>query len=224
MRNKLTLILLLLSIILLIIVMFFGIDIANIHAFSLAELKDKNDDLNKQITTASDLTSVKYSETIKDLEKAYDEFTIQKEKYEEISDFTNDKDKRDIYETKKYDIGYMWETLGRYATFKNLKLATEVQKSRNGDDLYNLNFTVLGDYVNISQFIADIENDSDLYFRIYNFKMVQNEKGIIVATFKVKDIRIDPSTIDEVEEETEDNKSEATEEKENKEVQNTIEE
>lgn len=223
MRNKLTLILLLLSIILLIIVMFFGIDIGNIHILSLADLKDKNDDLNTQITTASELTSVKYSDTIKDLEKTYEKFTIEKEKYEEISDFTNDEDKKDIYETKQYDIGYLWKTLGRYATSNNLKLGMEVQKSNNGDDLYNLKFSVSGEYVNISEFIADIENDSDLYFRIYNFKMTGNEAKIS-ATFTVKDVRLDSSTITTVKETPDDNETEVSEEKESNEVQNTIEE
>ena len=56
-----------------------------------------------------------------------------------------------------------------------------------------VNQSVSGEYVNIIQFITDIENDSDLYFRIYNFKMTGSTT--VTATFTVKNINIDVSTI-----------------------------
>ena len=50
--------------------------------------------------------------------------------------------------------------LGNYATKRNVNLGIQVQKSNNGKSAYNINFSVNGKYVNISQFITDIENSN----------------------------------------------------------------
>ena len=49
----------------------------------------------------------------------------------------------------------------------------------------NLNFTVGGQYLAISQFIRDLENDSTLDFTIDSFDMTSSQ-----ATFTVKDVKI----------------------------------
>ena len=78
----------------------------------------------------------------------------------------------------------------------------DVQKNNSGrENYYDLNFNVSGQYVNISQFITDIENNSDLYFRIYNFKM-SGSGEVVSSTFTVKNVNIDPSTITDVESKT----------------------
>ena len=105
-----------------------------------------------------------------------------------------DEDKEEIYETKQYDIGYLWKIFGKYATSRNLRITMDVQKKSNKESLYDLNFNVSGEYVNISQFITDIENNSDLGFRIYDFKM-SGSGDIISSTFTVRNVNIDPSTL-----------------------------
>ena len=100
-------------------------------------------------------------------------------------------DEKTIYETKQYDIGYLWRVFGKYATTRNLRIGMDVQKNSNvKENLYNLNFSVAGEYVNISQFISDIENNSDLNFRIYNFKMSGSGEEIS-ATFTIKNVNIE---------------------------------
>ena len=99
-----------------------------------------------------------------------------------------------IYETKQYDIGYLWRVLGNYAQKRNVNLGIDVQKNTSANSTYNINFKVAGKYVNISQFIIDIENNSDLYFRIYNFKM-SGDSETVTATFTVRNVNIDPTTI-----------------------------
>lgn len=195
MKNKITLIIFLLLIVLLIVAIFVGIRIGKFQILSVSELREKNETLNEKIQTASKLTSVDYPETIDVLETTYERHTVQKNKYEELAGFT-DGDKKQIYETKQYDIGYLWKTIGKYATSRNLTISMEVKRG-SGQNIYDLYFTVSGQYVNISQFITDIENNSDLYFRIYNFKMTGSSE-IISSSFTVKDINIDPSTLTSV--------------------------
>lgn len=192
--NKITAIIIILSIILLIFTMLNGIKIGDSQIIlSIAELNKKNNELNSKINEASRLTSIDYPNTQETLKETYDQYTLEKQKYEELSGFV-DKDTEEIYETKQYDIGYLWKIFGKYATSRNLSIGVDVQKVSNRENLYNLNFSVSGQYVNISQFITDIENNSDLYFRIYNFQM-SGSGETINSTFTVKNISIDPSTL-----------------------------
>lgn len=191
MRNKVILIIFLLFIIALFVAMFVGIELGNFQILSISQLNNKNKQLEEKINEASNLTSVTYPETVDTLEETYEKYTIQKQKYEEISGFT-DKEKKEAYETKQYDISYLWELFGKYAKSYNLTISMDVKKG-TGENLYDLHFSVSGQYVNISQFITEIENNSDLYFRIYDFRM--SGSSTVTSSFIVKGINIDPDTL-----------------------------
>ena len=51
-----------------------------------------------------------------------------------------------------------------------------IQNSNNKSPakFYDLSFTVYGEYISILDFVSDIENDSELGFKIENFKMLKN--------------------------------------------------
>ncbi len=193
MRSKVTALIVLISIALLIYMASYGIKIGSFQILSISELKEKNYVLEEKISEASQLTTTTYPENATTLEETYQKYIAQKNKYEDLIGVAEKVDGK-IYETKQYDIGYIWRILGNYATKRNVNLGIDVQKSNVGASNYNINFSVSGKYVNISQFITDIENDSDLYFRIYNFSM-SGSGEIIKATFLVKNINIDASTI-----------------------------
>lgn len=189
MKNKLIFIVLLISIVLVICLAAFGFRIGKFEIPSISKMIAKNNDINTNIETVTRLTSSDYPNSVTKLETTIDSLKIQKEKYEQISGFSED-DKQ-VYETEKYDIGYLWTTLGEYATKNNVNLAMDVKRS-TGADLYNLYFTVQGEYVDISDFITKIENDSNLSFRIYNFNLVPGSSNVkLKATFTVKDVNID---------------------------------
>lgn len=192
MRNRIISIIILVSIILLAVMMFRGIKIGNFEILSISQLKEKNDLLDKRIETASELTSVDYPKKIETLDKSFDEYKIKKEKYNELTGETTE-NIEEMYETKQYDISYLWRVLGKYAENRSLSIGIDVQTSNSTNNIYNLNFSVSGQYTNIIQFITDLENDSDLYFRIYNFKMTGS--STVTATFTVKNININPDTI-----------------------------
>lgn len=192
MKNKIMIIISVILIILLIRFVFWGIKIGDFQICSVSETKDNNNKLNEKIETASKLTSIDYFGAVDKLEETYDEYNIQQQKYEELSGFVNDKDKK-TYEMKQYDISYLWKTIGNYATKYNIGISVDVKNSST-PELYDLHFSVSGTYVNILTFIYNIENDSNFYFRIYNFNM-SGSSETVNASFVVKDINIDPSTL-----------------------------
>lgn len=193
MKNNITLLIILVSIILLVCLGLEGIKIGNFEILSISQLIEKNAELDSKITETSILTTTNYPDNVETLEETYERYEIQKQKYEELAGVTNETNE-EIYETKQYDIGYLWRLLGNYATKRNVNLGIQVQKNTNGKSSYNINFSVNGKYVNISQFITDIENDSDIYFRIYNFK-ISGSGEVITSTFTVRNINLDASTI-----------------------------
>lgn len=193
MRKNITLLMILISIILIIYIGTHGVKIGNFEILSIQKLIEKNDELDGKITEATDLATITYQENIQNLEETYGKYKTKKQKYEELAGTINNKGNK-IYETKQYDIGYLWRILGNYARKRNVNLGIQVQKNNNGNSSYNINFTVKGKYVNISQFITDIENNSDLYFRIYNFQ-ISGSGEIITSTFTVRNISLDASTI-----------------------------
>lgn len=193
MRNNITLLIILISVALLIYIGTQGIKIGEIEILSVEQLIEKNQQLEEKIEEASKLTATNYPENIGTLEETYEKYKVQKQKYEQLAG-TIKESKNKSYEVKQYDIGYLWRLLGSYATKRNVDLGIQVQKSSISSSAYNIQFAVNGKYVNISQFITDIENDSDLYFRIYNFAMSGSGETIL-GTFEVKNLKLDPSTI-----------------------------
>lgn len=189
--KKVTLIITLVSILLLIFIAVYGIGIGSFQILSISQIIEKNNLLNSKISEASILTSDTYPQSIQKLEESFDNYSIQKQKYTELVGFVDDEN-NELYETKQYDIVYIWKIFGNYAATRNLTINMDVKKSTG--NLYDLNFAVSGTYVNISEFIADLENNSDLYFRIYNFKMTGSSETVS-AVFTVKDVNIDPTTI-----------------------------
>ena len=191
MRDRITLIIILVSIILLAFLTIHGIKLGSFEILSISQIIEKNDNVNERINEASRLTTVDYPQKIENLNKTFDDYTIRKRKYEDLVG-VSEKYEEEIYETKQYDISYLWRVLGKYATKRGITLGIDVQKSSK--NLYNFNFSLNGNYVDIIQFIVDIENNSDLYFRIYDFKMSGSGTSI-TSTFAVKDINVNPSTI-----------------------------
>ena len=193
MKNKITIIILILSIVLLLIFTILGFGIGKFEILSVSKTVEKNKNVNTQIDKQSNLTSTTYPEAVGKLETTIENLKLEKEKYEQVSGFESGESQ--WYETEQYDISYLWKQLGRLATKQKINLAIDVKKAA-GNDLYDLYFTIQGEYTNVSSYIKKIEDDSTLMFRIYNFKLVPGMSDIqLKCTFVVKDVRIDPKTL-----------------------------
>lgn len=193
MKNKLVFISLILSIVLVICLAIFGVKIGKLEISSISKLIDKNKQINSNIEQVAKLTSSDYPQQISNLESTINNLNVQKQKYEQLSGFSSEDEA--TYQTEKFDISYLWTTIGEYATKQGITLAMDVKKG-TGTDLYNLDFSIQGTYAHITTFITTIENDSKLSFRIYNFKLVPGSDNInLKATFTVKDVNIDDSSL-----------------------------
>ena len=193
MKNKIVLIVLTVSVLLLFVLAVFGFKIGEFEIPSISKILQKNKTVNTEIDGLSSLTSATYPEKVKILETTISDLNVQKEKYEEISGFSSEEE--NLNETQQYDITYLWTKLGKLASKQKINLSIDVKKA-SGASLYDLYFTIDGEYVNISSFIKKIEDESDLSFRIYNFKLVPGSSNVkLKATFTVKNVNINNETL-----------------------------
>ena len=119
-------------------------------------------------------------------------FEMALQEYEEMTVISSASDVESAAQLETYEIETLWVKLGNHATNEGATMKMDVTKGTNTtQNTYNLNFTVNGSYISITDFISDIENDDTLGFKIEEFKMVPSgSDSNLQATFVCKDIAI----------------------------------
>lgn len=185
MRKTLISILLVLSMILTVLVIWKGISIKNFHIYSIQDISDKNEELTQTINKANDATD-KYTAELAKIKTDVAALSTAKKEYLDLVTISTDNEIAKATQTKTYTIEYLWSRVGNHATKQGVNLKMDVTNSTlNGSEFKNLNFTVTGAYLALTQFIYEIENDSNLDFTIDKFDMTSNR-----CTFTVADVRI----------------------------------
>ena len=190
-----------------------GVGFLNLEGFK--GLDAKNNLVEEKIAALSKVVNTTYPNALSNLKKAQTNLMTSKTNYENKAIALNSNKSSYALQLEPYDIDYLWTKLGNYAKDENVVIKIDVKQSGISSDLYDLNFSVTGNYSDITDFIYDIENDSKLGFKIDDFKMTGSSTGIS-ATFTCTDIPIDlkelktKTTEDKKEEEPKDDKSSTT--------------
>ncbi len=176
-----------------------GIHVGNLPILGIKQIKEENAKLENKIKEATTLVSVSYPQKLQNLDNNLKEMKNEKQKYEDMMTTGNQSEIKSTIQEQVYTIDKLWEKLGMLARYEGLNATfepmpgTRMPIKRNNEqpdyNYYDIKFTLQGGYPNISLYIADIENNSQLGFRIDNFKMVPDEKNV-QATFTCKDIAI----------------------------------
>lgn len=185
MRKTLISILLVLSTVLTVLIIWKGIAIKNFHIYSIKNISDKNGELTETINKANDATD-KYTSELTKIKTDVEGLSKAKKEYYDLVQVSTDNEIAKATQTKTYAIEYLWSRVGNHATREGVKIKIDVTNSTlNGSEFKNLNFTATGEYLALTQFIYDLENDSTLDFTIDKFDMTANS-----CTFTVADVRI----------------------------------
>ena len=174
-----------------------GVSIGSFKALGLKGLKEEDTQIQSKIETASSLTSSQYPSKISELNQNTKNLLSKKEEYTDLTTYSTEDQIQAANELQEYEVEYLWAEVGKYATKEGIKIkmdisnSTSANQSADGRKLYDLNFTSEGAYVGISLFLADLEDDSFLDFKIENFALTKGESTEnLKATFVVKDIPI----------------------------------
>lgn len=180
----------------------YGLELGTFHfGYSVRDIIEKNDELNLNLADLQTKINNEYASVQTSLSSSFIDLQNSKEAYLNKVKYSTEEEIQKANVAEQYKIGYIWTNIGLYATRNNCFLRkVEVSNSSSGiADQYNLTFTTIGEYLDISNFIYTIEKDASLGFRIEEFNMVPYTQGTnkLQATFMIKNIMLDPNSLKE---------------------------
>jgi len=186
-------------------------DYFNISSYETIE--EKSTELTKKLAEYDQENQDKYNEAANNLNVAMKGYKVSKEKYEtifaELADVIDngegdaDAIEEIIYSDKeKYKVDFLLVTLGDYGAKEGVDVVYQLSTSSTIDPnsatlnyfLADLKFTVTGQYIDVTRFIEDLEDDEKLEWEINNFEMASgtaNGYTGVTAVFWIKDVPID---------------------------------
>lgn len=136
------------------------------------------------------LASTDYEKALDDIKNDAKKLGDEKKTYEDLVSVSGEDVSGLAAQYQKYEIEYLWAVIGNHATSEGIELKMDLVSGVQSGT-YNLNFTVRGSYIGLSDFISTIENDPVLGFKIENFNMVPGgSTEQLQATFTCKNIQI----------------------------------
>lgn len=182
-----------------------GFSIGNITIASYSEIQDTNKELETAISELERKNDTEFKSKQTSLGTSIKNYQEKKEEYETML-LENDNAEEIIYTSADvYNIDFLWTIIGNYATEEGITLKFDVIKSTSvatsevtsGTIKYiicDLNFTITGDYIGLTDFIYDIEDDDRLGFEISGFTMEKTADKLQVA-FSVNGVPINSENL-----------------------------
>lgn len=195
MRKILLMVIIILILVLGYIVLMNGIKIGNFQISSIKQVEQESQNLKTKIEEVNTLIDVEYPKKISDLKTASNYMKTAKKEYLDYTNLSSEEDILNARTEKSYAIEFLWARLGTHARNEGINLKFEIIGNSTGANNSNdIQFTLNGSYIAITNFIYAIENDSELEFRIQNFKLLPYQNEILQATFNVRNVAIKGNT------------------------------
>ena len=198
MKKLLIIIVIILLAVLTILTMFRGIEVGGLTILGIQGMKEKNSELDNEITQATKLASTDYPNAISELEESEKELKEERQKYEDMIAGSTDGQIQQASQLTKYEQEKLFIQIDGHAKSEGVEISlvaspngTVINLDNEQLYLYDIDFEAIGSYIGVTDFIADIEDDETLGFKIENFTMQSNGNNQVKATFKCRDIIID---------------------------------
>ncbi len=176
-----------------------GFQIGNVSVLSIGQIQQENNNLDNKIAEIEELKESQYPSKLTEISSEAKKMLSNKKTYEELVAYSSEQDVLNASQTEMYDIEVLWTRIGNHATSNGVITKMElVSSSNNTPNANDLKFTATGNYIAITDFIRDIEEDVKLGFTIEEFELVPQTEGdgsILQATFRVRDVFLNSETI-----------------------------
>lgn len=181
---------------------------------TVSNLKKSSETLEKSVLELDKAVSQDMPNKKRILSSTIEQYKSTKEEYERVVAQYSTLSSAELLaqETGKdiYDVDFLWTIVGNYATEEGVNLKFDVTKNTTSPSSYtndssdyvvcDLNFSVAGSYINLTDFIYDIEDDDRLNFEINDFSMEVNdsnssEAGALRGKFVVYGIKLNSDNL-----------------------------
>lgn len=156
--------------------------VSGLNIKSINQVRSESEKLNNDYNEANELTNKTYPDEKTKLEEAIKKLKISKKDFENKSKNETDKISLGTVEIKTYKIHYLWTILGNYRKNRGVQALNLDLKATNAEDVYDLEFTLQGNYTSITDFLYDIENDEELNFEIKDFTISSDLGTVSTST------------------------------------------
>ena len=171
-----------------------GISVGKFRIASISEIIEENKKLDSEIDNLNKTIETDFVSAKSQLDQSYTKLQASKKKYNDTIMFSTEEEIKAANQEEKYKIGYLWTKFGLYATKNGVEMQANVTQG-SVKDKYNISFTVIGEYLSISEFIRAIENDSNLGFKIEDFNLSPNSEKSLTGRFIIRNVSIDSESI-----------------------------
>lgn len=171
-----------------------GVQLGGLEILGITGMNEKNTELDEEITEATKLASTDYPRATEQIEQNLKDLQKQKQTYDDMVTVSTDSQVEQATQFAKYEQEKLYILLGSHARSEGVDIDLVFSVSNNLSNAYDINFEVTGAFISVTDYIADIEDDSELGFKIENFKMTANGGDEVKATFVCKDIVINNIT------------------------------
>lgn len=191
-------------IILLIVLLFAGFGLMVVRGiqlgkFEISDVKgiiEENEGLDAKIAEVEKANKEDYEVIKASLNTSYKALQTSKQKYQDAITYSTEDEIKAASQTEKYKIDFLWTKIGLHATNNNVIMQANVSAGSIPEQ-YNISFTAYGEYIDISEFIHAIENDSKLGFRIEDFTLQKYSDAKLQATFVIRNVAIDKQSLND---------------------------
>ena len=175
-----------------------GIQIGNLRISSIMQIDEDSKKLETKTEEINSLIDIDYPKKRAELIEASKKMEEAKTKYLDETNLSSDEEIQNALQIESFDIERLYVKLGVHANREGVNLKFVLNPSSSGsNDTKDIAFTVNGSYIGITNFIYAIEDDEELDFRIYNFKLVPYQNDLLQGSFTVKDVRITSNSLNE---------------------------
>ena len=200
MRKYILAIVLVITGILFFLLMFFGLEIGNFKINSYKEIQVVSAERKKILSDLNYKNFTEFTAKKTALTSAVRAYKTQKTQYDALVEEGQIQDGAVLDSMELYDVDFLWTTIGNYATQKGVTLQFDVVQSSQVASISSeyvicdLQFTITGEYIAITDFIYSLENDDKLNFEISKFLMEKGGENL-QATFVVKEIPVNSKNL-----------------------------
>lgn len=171
-----------------------GITLGAFEIPAVEKIINDNKELDNKIAELSSSLDNDYKLALNNLDSSLRKEQASKQKYQDTITYSTEEEIKAASQLEKYEISFLWTKIGLYATEHNVTIQANVS-SASIVDLYNISFTATGTYIDITEFVEEIEKDAKLGFKIEDFGLVEYSEEQLQATFTIRNIAINKDTL-----------------------------